>query len=290
MFHTSCIVCNNTSISPLADYPKNKLVQCSQCGFVFCSQIPTLEELNHHYSTSYSRNDFLSPITVKRYHEILDTFEPFRKTGNLLDIGCGIGYFLDVAKERGWKVYGTEYTQEALKINRDKGFTMHEGKLNAENYTPGFFDIVTSFEVIEHINNPQEDVANIKTILRSGGAFYATTPNFNSLSRYYLKEKWNVICYPEHLSYYSPKSIHYLFNSFGFKKMFIQTTGISITRLKKSLDSTITESHVQGNTSDESLREQMESKWYLGLAKRILNSTLTFFGVGDSLKIMYLKP
>ena len=120
--------------------------------------------------------------------------------------------------------------------------------------------------------------------------FYATTPNFNSLSRYYLKEKWNVICYPEHLSYYSPKSIHYLFNSFGFKRIFIQTTGISVTRLKKSLDSSITESHVQGNTSDENLREQMESKWYLGLAKTMLNGVLSFFGVGDSLKIMYLKP
>ncbi|MBK7958899.1 MAG: hypothetical protein IPK03_12840 [Bacteroidetes bacterium] len=47
---------------------------------------------------------------------------------------------------------------------------------------------------------------------------------------------------------------------------------------------------MQGNTSDENLREQMESKWYLGLAKTILNGVLTFFGVGDSLKIMYLKP
>lgn len=287
--HQHCIVCNSKELNPLKGYEAAYLVQCQHCSFVFARQIPTAQELNDHYSKTYSREDYLSPITVKRYHELLDQFEPFRKTNKLLDVGCGVGYFLEVARERGWEVYGTEFTDESMKINRDKGFNMHQGPLNAGNYPPQSFDVVTSFEVIEHINNPAEEMNHISTVLRQGGLFYCTTPNFNSLSRHQLKGQWNVIVYPEHLSYYTPKSMHFLMQQHGFTKKQVLTTGISITRFRKSKDHTISESHITGQSTDEQLRVQMESKWYLGLAKNIINGVLTFLGMGDSLKVMYVK-
>ncbi len=270
-------------------YEASYLVKCAECTFVFAQKIPTERELDDHYSKTYTREDYLSPITVKRYHQLLDRFEAYRSTNKILDVGCGVGYFLDVAKERGWEVYGTEFTDESMKINSAKGFKMHQGKLNANNYESNSFDIVTSFEVIEHIHNPREEITQVKTILRSGGLFYCTTPNFNSLSRWQLKEKWNVIVFPEHLSYYTPKSMHQLLSSFNIAKKEVLTTGISITRFKKSNDNTIIESHITGESSDEKLRVQMESKWYMGLVKGIINSSLTLFGIGDSLKVMYVK-
>lgn len=287
--HTKCLICESTKLLPMKGYESNYLVSCADCSFVFAQKIPTEKELNDHYSTTYTREDYLSPITIKRYHEILNKLESYRQTGNLLDIGCGVGYFLEVAKERGWKVYGTEYTDESMNINKAKGFNMHQGKLNAANYAPEFFDVITSFEVIEHINNPIEEVNNISQILRKGGAFYCTTPNFNSLLRAQLGNNWNVIAYPEHLSYYTPKSIDILLSKAGFKKLEIVTTGISITRFKKSRDQSITESHITGQSTDENLRVQMESKWYLGLAKNLINALLTALGVGDSLKVLYVK-
>jgi 2-polyprenyl-3-methyl-5-hydroxy-6-metoxy-1,4-benzoquinol methylase len=270
-------------------YESNYLVKCSACSFVFAQKIPTTKELNDHYTSAYTREDYLSPITVKRYHEILDKLAPFRQTGNLLDIGCGVGYFLEVAKERGWQVYGTEYTDESMNINLAKGFCMNQGKLNPENYSPEFFDVITSFEVIEHINNPLEEMGHINQLLRKGGLFYCTTPNFNSLLRFQLGNKWNVIAYPEHLSYYTPKTINHLLVKTGFKKLAILTTGISITRFKKSIDQTVAESHLTGKSTDENLRIQMESKWYMGLAKKLINALLTALGVGDSLKVYYVK-
>ena len=80
------------------------LTRCSDCGFVFSSRIPSTQELISYYE-GYGRNDYLSPITIKRYHEILDQFESSRKTNKLLDLGCGIGYFLEVAKQRGWDCF-----------------------------------------------------------------------------------------------------------------------------------------------------------------------------------------
>ncbi|MDX1651965.1 MAG: class I SAM-dependent methyltransferase [Brumimicrobium sp.] len=285
--HSECLVCQSSRLKPLPRYSKTFLVKCLACGFVFSKKIPDTEELEKHYS-GYHRNDYLSPITVKRYHEILDKMEVFRKTNRIIDVGCGIGYFLDEAKKRGWEVYGTEYTQEAVDICEQKGILMHKGPLNTANYSPESFDIITSFEVIEHINNPLEEVIRFKEMLRPGGLVYITTPNFDSLLRYRLKEKYNVITYPEHLSYYTPKTIKRLFKNNGFKTQEIQTTGISLTRLRTSLGTT-DEGFVAETSSDERLRSLTEAKWYLRLGKSTANSLLTFFGVGDSLKAWFIK-
>lgn len=285
--HSTCLVCSSNQLNVLPEYAATHLVECHSCAFVFAQQIPTEQELIAHYE-GYSRNDYLSPITIKRYHELLDTFEPYRKTGKLLDVGCGIGYFLEVAKERGWEVHGTEYTDEAISICESKGITMQQGKLDPSDYQLGEFDIITSFEVIEHINNPQEELVNFHSLLRSGGLVYVTTPNFNSLLRYRLKADYDVITYPEHLSYYTPKTIRFLFKKSGFSIQKIMTTGISISRLKSG-KSGVRQEYISESSDDEKMRQKMEDKWHLKTAKKLINGTLTFFGKGDSLKGYFIK-
>ena len=217
-FHHNCLLCNSANQIELPKYRESFLVRCSACSFVFCKKIPTTEELTNHYK-KYPSNRVISPITVKRYHELLDTFEHYRKTNKILDIGCGDGHFLKEAQTRGWQVYGTEFTEHAYEIGKQKGIIMHKGILNPKNYTAGDFDVITSFEVIEHINNPRPEVATINSLLRSGGLFYFTTPNFNSISRFISKITWNIISYPEHLSYYTSTSMNSFLKKFGFKKI-----------------------------------------------------------------------
>jgi 2-polyprenyl-3-methyl-5-hydroxy-6-metoxy-1,4-benzoquinol methylase len=285
--HSTCLVCEHKDLKALTGYEKAFLVKCGNCGFVFSERIPTIEELDNHYK-NYGSNFYCSELTIKRYNEILDKMESFRKTGRLLDIGCGIGFFLDVAKKRGWEVYGTEYSERLIGLLREKGITIHEGPLNSKNYEEGFFDVVTSFEVIEHINNPTNEINQIGKLIRKGGLVYITTPNFNSLLRKRLKIQYNVINYPEHLSYYTPSTMNHLFSSNGFKKLKIETTGISLTRLRTS-KGTSTQKYVSASSDDEKLRQQMDEKWYLGIAKKIINGALTTLGSGDSLKGWFVK-
>ena len=285
--HPSCLICGSYKLKPLKAYASAHLCKCNRCSFVFSQAIPTPEELEKHYE-GYGRNDYLSPITIKRYEELLEAMEPFRKTNKLLDVGCGIGYFLEVAKRKGWEVYGTEYTDEAVAICSEKGIHMKKGKLAHSNYPAQSFDIITSFEVIEHINNPNEEIHHFNKLLRSGGLVYVTTPNFNSLLRYRLKATYNVITYPEHLSYYTPKTLKRLFRQHGFKTKKVVTTGISLTRLKTSSGKS-NQPLISATSDDEKIRNQVESKWYLQLAKRLINITLTLFGVGDSLKGWFVK-
>lgn len=285
--HEKCLICNSTTLKPLDGFEEAHLCKCTSCGFVFSQAIPTIKELEDHYD-GYGRNDYLSPITIKRYNELLDEFEKYRSTGKIIDVGCGIGYFLEEAKKRGWEVYGTEYTDEAVEICSKKGINIKKGKLNPEDFEPGSFDIITSFEVLEHINNPIEEVSNFNSILRKGGLVYLTTPNFNSILRYRLKAEYNVICYPEHLSYYTPKTIKRLFTDNGFKKKKIETTGYSRTRLKTS-QGTSDQEFISEKSDDEQMRNRIEKNSLLQFAKKTVNFGLSLFGIGDSLKIRFEK-
>lgn len=287
-FHKTCLICDHSSLIDMRGYTKYHLVECSSCKFVFSRKIPSSAELEKHYE-GYGRNDYLSPITVKRYNELLDYFEKYRKKNKILDVGCGIGYFLEEAQKRGWEVYGTEYTQQAIEICESKNISMCKGELKINNYSMGEFDIITSFEVIEHINNPIPELKKFYKLLRSGGLVYVTTPNFNSLLRYRLKEDYNVICYPEHLSYYTPKTLRSVMKKVGFNPQKVQATGISLTRLKTSKKK-VKEEFISKDSSDEKIRNTIENKKYLLIFKGIINKLLTLTGKGDALKGFFIKP
>lgn len=293
-FHDTCLICGSDRLGNLNDYHKFNLVQCSSCGFVFMKQIPTPAELKAHYDTySYDREQYLSPITIKNYNQLLDEFEPYRKSNKLLDVGCGMGFFLEAAKQRGWEVYGTEYSPKAIEINEKKGIKMIAGQLLSDNFPEKDFDVITSFEVIEHINNPLEEIHHIYSLLRSKGLFYCTTPNFNSLLRYYLKENYNVINYPEHLSYYTKKTLTNLLTKNGFKKLKVYAHGISITRLETSQSQKNTKEEptviIGQETADEKLRVEIEKKPYLLHAKNAANLLLSATGLGMGLKGYFEK-
>jgi 2-polyprenyl-3-methyl-5-hydroxy-6-metoxy-1,4-benzoquinol methylase len=284
--HTSCTLCHSEKITHLRGYEKNHLSKCSNCGFVFCKKIPTQEELEKYYE-NYGSEHYLSPITISRYEELLDLFEKYRKNNTILDVGCGSGYFLEVAKKRGWQVYGTEFSDHQIKRCEEKGILMKQGEINADMFEREHFDIITSFEVLEHTNNPQQQIQQINKLLRQGGGLYLTTPNFNALYRFRLKGKYNVINYPEHLSYFTKKTLHRLFKSNGFKKLLLVSHGISVSRIKTSFGNK--QDYISPVSDDEKIRAAFEKNKFKKMIKRLLNSLFNLFGVGDKLKAMYIK-
>ncbi len=285
--HTKCLICSSNKLKKLERYSNNYLVKCNNCGLVFCEPIPSQQELNNYYKIYAYENNYYSPITKQRYIELLKKFEQFRVTNNLLDVGCGNGFFLEVAKNHGWNVYGTEYSEKAIEILQEKSIKAFKGELNTNNFKPETFDIITSFEVMEHINNPIEEVSKFNTLLRKGGVLYITTPNFNSISRNLLKEKWNIIGYPEHLTYYTINTINKLVKQNNFKLLSAKTTGFSISRFKQS--KSINNISNNNLNSDESFREKLNKKGLMFYFVNIINFFLSLFRKGDTIKVLYIK-
>src|SRR4051812_43133489 len=173
---------------------------------VFAGRMPTDTELAAYYQ-DYGHAWQDSPITRKRYAEVLDSLEPYRDRNRLLDVGCGAGYFLEEARSRNWEVHGTEYSGLALEVGRGKRLNVVQAPMRLGVFEPDSFDVVTAFEVFEHVSDPMAEAKVVAHVLRDGGALYLTVPNFNALSRRLLGPRWNVIDYPEHLCYFTSTTV-----------------------------------------------------------------------------------
>lgn len=253
---------------------------------VFTHWEPTPDELYDFYK-DYPPIEDIPEITLKRYDELLDRMERFRSTGKILDIGCGAGHFLERAMKRGWETSGTEFGERPIAACLAKGINIRPGDLDPSHYAPRSFDVVCMFEVFEHLTDPSGQLEKIKHILRPGGLLYITVPNFNSISRRTDIANWSIIHYPEHLNHFTPKTLGLILRRHGFKREWIQTSGVSIERWMNKGQKTKQERE-RGWEMEQSIRENLENRWYLNLAKRALNKFLDLTDLGDSLKAGYI--
>lgn len=279
-----CPVCGGERSSGIEQYTKHYFVKCLDCGMAFASREPSSSELDAMYS-SYPIRAELNTVTRIRFHQLLDEFEKYRSTGRLIDVGCGSGFFLDVASERGWEVHGTEYDQGVVDSCAARGIHMRQGPLDVRNYEPGTFDLVTSFEVLEHLVHPQEELTYFHQLLRPGGALYFTTPNYNALSRKIAGSGWTIVNYPEHLNLYTASTIGNALGRAGFRKIQLATTGVSIMRIRASLTSTQQDNTDSGN-DDQLIRTSIEKNVLLKMLKNCINFLLSVTRSGDSIKVL----
>lgn len=252
-------------------------------------KIPSREELENYYSVyAYQQVHEISEPTKISLENLLNKFEKYRINNRMLDVGCGEGWVLELAKQRGWEVYGTEFSSRAIEICERKGIRMHLGVLDLDKFAEKEFDVIISSETIEHINNPQIELNNFFHLLRKGGLLYITTPNFNSYIRLIFKEKYDLIKYPEHLSYYSKITLNKLLTDSGFRKVKLLTTGISFSHFRNSkLAEDFTK--LKNKDADENFRKRISKSSLLQLSKRLFNWGLTFSGIGMTLKGYYTK-
>lgn len=166
---------------------------------------------------------------------------------------------------------------------------MIEGPLEPSNYELGSFDVVCSFEVVEHITDPMDEWTKLSRLLRPGGILYATTPNFQSIGRTLAGKEWSIVNYPEHLNYFTPHTLWHLAKASGFEKGWVTTTGIIPNRTMTARSASKTTKRKVNDTQEE-LRRRIESNPPLRWAKAGLNSLLNFTKKGDSMKALFIKP
>lgn len=290
-----CLICDSAQLRTLIGYEKDHLVTCKTCSFVFSNQRPTQEELDKVYG-GYSRDICRTETTLRKMEEAATSLKQISTAGRVIDIGCGDGEFLSFFKKMGCSVFGTEYDPRTEEICRNKGVTMLRGGVMPsldECMPPEKFDLVIFTEVIEHINNPLEVIGNISRLLKPGGVLYITTPNFASLERRVLGPQWGMIAYPEHISFYSPKTMDTVLKKCGYEKLSLRTENISVFRIIQFLNRRKigTGSTTQLSPEDVAAAAQsaVQGNALLLLAKRCVNAILDLTGTGTSLIAIYRK-
>lgn len=243
------------------------------------------------YSKYYSDTNLAVPAFVRRRaSEIVAGFDNYRNNNRFLDIGFGAGTFLSAAAERAWEVFGSEVSYPAVSAAEKLGFKVFFGKLTEARFPDEYFDVITASEILEHLEDPMVDLAEIARVLRPGGLFWATTPSSRSLSFRLLGIDWSVLAPPEHVQIYSPKGVAGMLNKAGFKNMTIRTHGCNIHEIinhYKKIDRTV--EPFDRNASAFEMNEFLAASPIRRSLKGLLNHSLNWLRLGDSLKIFAKK-
>ncbi len=222
--HVACNLCRTDDARLAFKIDRFNIVQCKRCGLFYLSPMPGTEE-RETYSENYwrgiggsaSRQKYIEHInTVERsFRKYLKHISPYKKSGKILDIGCGVGVFLKVAQERGYETYGLEISEFASGFAREHfGLNVFTGTLDEARFQERFFDVITMFDVFSHIPDPLSHFLEIYRILDSAGVLVFTTGNYSLLPESLYKERWGRPA--EHHWKLNHQSLHILLAKSGF--------------------------------------------------------------------------
>jgi 2-polyprenyl-3-methyl-5-hydroxy-6-metoxy-1,4-benzoquinol methylase len=175
-----CAICDESSqdvelLYHLSDYD---VLICRCCGLVYVNQTFKAEKgegIPEGYDTMYLPAECSFLARFERNLEFIDDMVE-GNPGKILDIGCGVGYFLRVAHERGWGVAGVDLDRAAVDIARQHGIDVRWETVEDMSFSDEEFDVVTMFNVIEHLPAPQIALKEIRRVLKPGGLFVLETP------------------------------------------------------------------------------------------------------------------
>jgi SAM-dependent methyltransferase len=134
----------------------------------------------------------------------------------LLDVGAYCGYFVDVAREGGYEAEGLELSSWAAERARALGLAVHTESLAARLASGATYDVVTMFDVIEHMADPRTELADVFRLLPPGGRLYLSTIDADSLFARVLGRHWPWLM-DMHLYYFTRQTITMLLNQAGFE-------------------------------------------------------------------------
>lgn len=228
---TECRLCKSEELSTFLSLIDFKLLKCSSCQIVFTDPFPskTLQkEVNRElYGRQMVQNEYWEklPQLKRRVKKIVTELQKFKKTGKLLDIGCGFGLFLKMAKEVGFKVYGVEMEKETVKAAQEKFGLKNISPKSVEkiDFPERYFDVITLFDILEHLENPEVILKKLKRLLKPDGLLVIQSPNIESIMFKLTKKKWNWLLAPNHLYHFTPKSLTSLLKDSGFKTVSLKT-------------------------------------------------------------------
>jgi 2-polyprenyl-3-methyl-5-hydroxy-6-metoxy-1,4-benzoquinol methylase len=191
---------------------------CKECLYGFTFPQPDSKEIGKYYQTEeyISHSETNKGIINKLYHLVrkkntrdkLTIVNRFSKLkGDLLDVGCGTGYFLSVCRQNGWRIEGIELSDLARFKAEERAGKSVFPSTDVLEASGKKFDMITLWHVFEHLYDVNASFAQLKRLLKPDGTLILALPNPVGADARHYKEYWAAYDVPRHLSHFSPKAV-----------------------------------------------------------------------------------
>jgi 2-polyprenyl-3-methyl-5-hydroxy-6-metoxy-1,4-benzoquinol methylase len=274
-----CPLCNSSQLSILLRHANitdktYNVFFCEMCNIGITIPIPSPSELSSLYSSGTYR-----AASGKRFVGLVEMgvylarqirrkrIEKYKQNGRILDIGCGRGIFLNVMKNNGWTVAGTEYDRiTAESIAEYYNINVVTGNPGDWGFPAESFDVVTMNHVLEHMSAPESAIGECSRLLGKRGLLVVAVPNITSLQSTMGKHLWFHLDIPYHLYHFSEEGLVNLlkkynfhplkirrfdfeYNLFGWLQTLLNLTGIRKNLFYDLLKGTNSKKNIISNTS-----------------------------------------
>ena len=236
-----CNLCNSKKAKKFLNWKKKyELFHCQKCSSVtpnisHADEIEFVESIyNNNLYDKKTYNEILKNYSYRKKNFGVERFNYTIKRlklspkSKVLDLGCGLGYFLSVLKDKKINYKGLEpaknlsyYCRKYLKLN------VFSTPLEAEKNKS--YNLITLFDVLEHLKDPIKYFKLINKKLKKNSYCVCYTPNIHSIGYALMGSDQNTLLPFEHLCFFDEKSFNYLAKKSGFKVVSVETFGLDIT-------------------------------------------------------------
>jgi len=274
----TCPVCSNSVNVGFDVENVGAFHRCDKCTFVFVPETvsedarlydETFGATNIHPTYRKSANGYAIKNEVK-LKALIKRFQPWYKTGRILDVGCSAAFFMHLAQQHGWQADGVEIASWAADFsNRELGVRVFCGPLEQAGFPDDTFDVVFSSHVLEHIADPRSLLQEMRRVLRPGGLHVSVVPTQFASPSWRLRKRFIGDPPPKHVSFFNKESFTRLFQEVGLDLVNAEYN-VELTRLYElSLD-----------------RERMKKRWQEKLAEARKGNPTRSQALTSSMKVL----
>ncbi len=214
-----CYLCSSP-MQPFLNKNGFRIYRCRECTLAQTDLRQNYDEfVEEHYAKGYFTGDATKvayvdykddkAMIVRNMRKFLQRIEQVKPNGKLLDVGCALGFFVELALSKNFDAYGFDPSDYAVTEaralvgdDRIQKYTIHTAK-----YASGQFDVITLFDVFEHLADPARDLRQLYKLLKPDGILILATGDTNSWLAKILKKRWTFYIPPQHLFFFNQQTL-----------------------------------------------------------------------------------
>ena len=206
--------------------------RCRECGLIYLNPRPVPAEIGQYYPEEYAPYQIAIEDEPNKWQRLNRRYALYKRIkviqsrtaspGRVLDVGCATGTFLAALRQVGWQVKGVEFSLYAADYARQRfGIDVVTGELEQANFPDKHFDLVTFWDVLEHVPDPKSSLIEAARITKGGGQLLLVLPNPDSFEAGWFGQYWAGWDTPRHLHIFTKDVI----------KQFLEKTGWQMTEM-----------------------------------------------------------
>ncbi len=197
-----------------------RVVQCKRCGYVYANPRWSGDDILDAYTAvedeTYVEERLGRELTFAKHLQAMEKYTGVGNGRSLLDVGAYIGVFVEVAQKAGWDAWGIEPSEWAANYAQENGLPVIHGTQTAPELADKQFDVVTMWDVIEHVPDPSGEMAQAYQLLKPGGWLVLHTMDIDSRMAKVMGSRWPWLM-DMHIHYFSQKTMAEMLQKNGFE-------------------------------------------------------------------------